>query len=76
MLADEDHKDCFVLVLAIKQHLNGALPPNEITETLGMRNIKERPWLAQGTSINTEKGLKEALEWMASILLKKKKIDK
>ena len=76
LMAEEDLKDCFVLVLANKQDLNGALPPNEITEILGMRNIKERPWLVQGTSINTGKGLKEALEWMASVLLKKKKIDK
>ena len=76
LLADEDLKDCFVLVLASKQDLNGALPPNEITEIFGMRNIKERSWLVQGISINTGKGLKEALEWMASVLLKKKKKDK
>jgi len=72
LLADEDLKDCFVLVLASKQDLNGALPPNEITEIFGMRNIKERSWLVQGISINTGKGLKEALDWMASVLLKKK----
>ena len=76
LLAEEDLKDCFVLVLANKQDLNGALPPNEIAEKLGMRNLKERSWQVQGTSVNTGKGLKEGLEWMASVLLKKKKMDK
>jgi len=76
LMADEDLKDCFILVLANKQDLDGALPPNEITGILRMRDIKERSWLVQGTSVNTGKGLKEALEWMASVLLKKKKKDK
>ena len=53
LLAEEDLKDCFVLVLANKQDLNGALPPNEVTEKLGMLKIKGRNWLVQGTSTTT-----------------------
>ena len=71
LLAEEDLKDCFVLVLANKQDLNGALPPNEVTDKLGMGQLKGRTWLVQGTSTTTGQGLKEGLEWMASVLKKK-----
>ena len=72
MLAEEELKDCAVLVMANKQDLNGALAPGEVTEKLGMGALKGRTWLVQGTSATTGQGLKEGLDWMASVLLKKK----
>ena len=72
MLAEEELKDCAVLVMANKQDLNGALAPNEVTKQLGMGDLKGRTWLVQGTSATTGQGLKEGLDWMASVLLKKK----
>ena len=72
MLAEEELKDCCVLVMANKQDLNGALAPGEVTEKLGMGALKGRTWLVQGTSATTGQGLKEGLDWMASVLLKKK----
>ena len=72
MLAEEELKDCAVLVMANKQDLNGALSPGEVTEKLGMGSLKGRNWLVQGTSASTGQGLKEGLDWMASVLLKKK----
>ena len=72
MLAEEELKDCCVLVMANKQDLNGALPPGEVTNLLGMGSLKGRTWLVQGTSATTGQGLKEGLDWMASVLLKKK----
>ncbi len=72
MLAEEELKDCCVLVMANKQDLNGALAPGEVTDKLGMGALKGRTWLVQGTSATTGQGLKEGLDWMASVLLKKK----
>ena len=72
MLAEEELKDCVVLVMANKQDLNGALPPGEVAEKMGMGSLKGRTWLVQGTSATTGQGLKEGLDWMASVLLKKK----
>ena len=72
MLAEEELKDCCVLIMANKQDLNGALPPDEVTEKLGMGHFKGRRWLVQGTSAITGQGLKEGLNWMASVLPKKK----
>ena len=40
MLAEEELKDCAVLVMANKQDLNGALPPGEVTEKMGMKRKK------------------------------------
>ena len=72
MLAEEELKESVVLVMANKQDLSGALSPNEVTEKMGMGQLKGRQWLVQGTSATTGQGLKEGLDWMAGVLLKKK----
>ena len=72
LLAEEELKNCPVLVYANKQDLNGALAPGEVTNRLGMGDLKGRTWLVQGTSATTGQGLKEGLDWMNSTLLKKK----
>jgi small GTP-binding protein len=72
MLNEDELKDCVVLVMANKQDLSGAMSPNEVTEKLGISQIKGRQWLVQGTSATTGQGLKEGLDWMAGVLLKKK----
>ena len=73
LLAEEELKNCVVLVLANKQDLNGALPPNEITEKMAMEQLKGVTWLVQGTSAINGQGIKEAFDWLASTLIKKKK---
>ena len=72
LLEAEDLKDCPVLVLANKQDLDGALAPGEVCRQLKMGEIKGRTWRVQGTSATTGQGFKEGLDWMASVLLKKK----
>ena len=72
MLAEEELKDCVVLVMANKQDLSGAMSPNEVTDKLGLAQMKGRTWLVQGTSATTGQGLKEGLDWMAGALLKRK----
>ncbi len=72
MLAEEELKDCVVLVMANKQDLKESMSPNEITDKLGMSQLKGRQWLVQGTSATSGQGLKEGLDWMAGILLKRK----
>ena len=72
MLAEEELKDCVVLIFANKQDINGALSPAEITEKLQMEAMKGRIWLVQGASATTGQGLKEGIDWMAEVFLKKK----
>ena len=76
MLAEEELKDCHILVMANKQDLNGALFPQEVTEKLGMGQLKGRTWLVQGTSALTGQGINEGLDWMASLYSKKIKRNK
>ena len=70
MLDEKELKDCAVLIFANKQDINGALSPGEVSEKLGMSNLKGRSWLVQGSSAITGQGLKEGLDWMASVILK------
>ncbi len=72
MLAEDELKDVVVLVMANKQDLSGAMSPNEITEKMGLQQLKGKQWLVQGTSATTGQRLKEGLDWMAGILLKKR----
>lgn len=72
MLAEEELKDCCLLVMANKQDLSGAMSPNQVTDKLGLSQLKGRQWLVQGTCATSGQGLKEGLEWLANILLKKK----
>ena len=72
MLAEEELKDCVVLIFANKQDINGALSPAEITEKLQMEAMKGRIWLVQGASATTGQGLKEGIDWMAEVFLKQK----
>ncbi len=72
MLAEEELKDCVVLVMANKQDLSGAMSPNEVTDKLGISQFEGRDWLVQGTSAKTGQGLKEGLDWMGRILFEKK----
>ena len=71
MLAEDELKDCVVLIMANKQDIEGALSPGDVTKELGMTELKGRTWLVQGTSATTGAGLKEGLDWIASVLLKK-----
>ena len=73
IMEDEELKNSCLLILANKQDLNGALAPNEVTEKLRMGQFRGRQWLVQGTCATTGEGLKNGLDWMADVLLKKKK---
>lgn len=71
MLAEDELKDTVVLIMANKQDLSDAMTVTEVTDQLGMSQLKGRKWLVQGTSATTGKGLKEGLDWMADALWKK-----
>ena len=71
MLAEDELKDSVVLIMANKQDLDGALSPADVTKEWGMSELNGRTWLVQGTSGTTGQGLKEGLDWIASVLLKK-----
>jgi small GTP-binding protein len=72
MLNEPELKDVILLIMANKQDINGSMTPGEVTDKMGLQNLKVKNWLVQGTSATSGHGLKEGLDWMAEELLKKK----
>ena len=67
MLNEEDMRDAVVLVYANKQDQATMTVP-EITERLGLQNLRGREWYIQGTCALTGDGLFDGLEWLSKKL--------
>lgn len=72
LLEEEQLKNIILLIFANKQDISGAMNSSEVSEKLGLKNIKNKPWLLQGTCATTGSGLKDGLDWLANELIKKK----
>ena len=64
LLQEEKLAGVPLLILANKQDLATALPPDEMTVTLGLHEIRNRNWQIQGCSAINKSGLQEALAWL------------
>ena len=53
MLAEDELRDAVVLVFANKQDLPHAMNPAEITDKLGLHNMRNRNWYIQVSSHTT-----------------------
>merc|ERR1711936_298507 len=72
MLAEDELRDAVVLVFANKQDLPNAMSVNEVTEKLGLNQLRNRQWYIQSTCATTGDGLYEGLDWLSNTLNKKK----
>jgi len=72
MLAEDELRDAVLLVFANKQDLPNAMKVSEVTERLGLNQIRHRQWYIQGTCATTGDGLYEGLDWLSQTLGKKK----
>merc|ERR1719295_1692310 len=73
LLAEDELRHAVLLVFANKQDLPNAMSVNEVTEKLGLNQLRNRQWYIQGTSATTGDGLYEGLDWLSNTLTKKKK---
>ena len=73
MLSEDDLRDSDLLVFANKQDLPNALSVAEITDKLGLHNLKSRHWYIQAACATTGDGLYEGLDWLSATLAKRKK---
>lgn len=55
-----------LLLFANKQDLLNALPPDEVTDALGLHNIRDRVWHIQPCSAKTGEGLSSGMEWLVA----------
>jgi len=70
MLSEEELKGISILIMANKQDIEGSMSPTEVTEKLGLLQVKNKEWNVQGTSAITGQGLQDGLDWLAGVLLK------
>ncbi len=56
MLEEEDLKDAILLIMANKQDAKGALSSKELSEAMGLAQIRNRQWSIQETSATQGKG--------------------
>jgi len=72
LLAEDKLAGVPLLVFANKQDLLQALPANEISESLGLHNVRERAWTIQACSAKSGEGLQEGMEWIVQKMEEKK----
>jgi ADP-ribosylation factor protein 1 len=70
LLREDELRDAALLVFSNKQDLPSAMSVAEVTERLGLHNIRSRPWFNQSCCAVSGDGLYEGLEWLANTLKK------
>ena len=68
MLEEEELKDAILLVFANKQDSKGALNSSQVSEGLGLSDIKNRQWSIQETSALKGSGLFEGFDWLVTCI--------
>ncbi|EAX94935.1 ADP-ribosylation factor-like protein 3, putative [Trichomonas vaginalis G3] len=68
LLSNENLKGVPVLIFANKQDLASALPPDQITISLELHNIRDRQWQIQGCSAIKGDGLDDGLKWLVQTM--------
>ena len=68
MLSEDELNNAIVLVFANKQDLPNAMSIAEVTDKLGLHEIRNRKWYIQGCCATSGDGLYEGLDWLATAL--------
>ena len=68
LIKEDDLKGVPIAILANKQDLEGALSDIEISEKLGLSDIKTNQWAIFKTVAKTGVGLDNAFKWLTGIL--------
>jgi len=71
MLQEDELREAVLLVFANKQDLPNAMKAAELTEKLGLHNLRNRRWYIQATCATQGHGLYEGLDWLSAELAKK-----
>ncbi|CAL4152578.1 unnamed protein product, partial [Meganyctiphanes norvegica] len=71
IIYNDELRDAALLVFANKQDLPNAMNALEVTDKLGLHNIRNRSWYIQATCATSGDGLYEGLDWLSNELKKK-----
>jgi len=66
MLEEEELRDAILLVFANKQDQKGALNAQQVSDALGLSEVRNRQWSIQETSALRGKGLFEGFDWLVT----------
>jgi len=72
MLNEDEMRDAILLVFANKQDLPNAMSAAEITEKLGLSQMRNRGWYIQSCCATSGDGLYEGLDWLTNAITSKK----
>merc|ERR1712227_402352 len=70
MLQEDELREATLLVFANKQDLPNAMTASELTDKLGLQNLRNRKWYIQATCAVQGHGLYEGLDWLSNELSK------
>ena len=70
-LQEDELRDAVLLVFANKQDLPNAMSAAELTDKLGLNQLRGRRWYIQATCATQGHGLYEGLDWLSNELAKK-----
>merc|ERR1712071_90502 len=71
MLQEDELREAVVLVFANKQDLPNAMSAAELTDKLGLNQLRGKRWYIQATCATQGNGLYEGLDWLSQELAKK-----
>ncbi|XP_063964528.1 ADP-ribosylation factor-like [Lytechinus pictus] len=68
-IANKDElRDAIILVFANKQDLPNAMGTGEVTDALGLHNVRNRKWYIQASSATSGDGIYEGFKWLTTEL--------
>merc|ERR1712207_112393 len=65
MLGADEMREAVLLVFANKQDLPNSMTPAELSEKLGLHDLRQRQWYIQSACATSGDGLYEGLEWLS-----------
>jgi ADP-ribosylation factor protein 1 len=72
MLAEDELREAAVMVFANKQDLPNSMSAAELTDKLGLNQLRHRQWYIQASCATTGDGLYEGMDWLSATLAKKR----
>ncbi|XP_041358331.1 ADP-ribosylation factor 2-like [Gigantopelta aegis] len=72
MIQEDELRDAVLLVFCNKQDLPNAMAAAEVTDKLGLHQLRNRQWYIQATCATNGDGLYEGLDWLSHTLKNRK----
>merc|ERR1712034_91604 len=72
MIQEDELREAALLIFANKQDLPNAMNAAEVTDKLGLHEMRNRAWYIQATCATSGDGLYEGLDWLSNELKKKR----